>query len=79
MFCYPLSENCSLDETNALKTMAFMKEVIITLRKKIAYTAGYKLQQLKKKKAFVLCSDSAKLMICEETWHTSFSLFVILV
>lgn len=29
--------------------MAFMKEVIITLRKKIAYTAGYELQQFKKK------------------------------
>lgn len=38
--------------------MASMKEDI-TLRQEIAYTAGYKLQQFKKKKAFGLCSDSA--------------------
>lgn len=60
------SLNYSLYKTNVLKTMVFMKEVIITLRKKIAYTAGHKLQQFKKM-AFHLCSDPARLMICEET------------
>lgn len=60
------SLNYSLYKTNVLKTMVFMKKVIITLRKKIAYTAGHKLQQFKKM-AFHLCSDPARLMICEET------------
>lgn len=44
MFYYPHSENYSIDKTNTLKTMTSMKEVIIILGKKTAYTAGHKLQ-----------------------------------